>query len=129
MSGDLDTFFDGPSKVPEILDQAKKTRFGNYPVVIRSTLDTFQDLAGFDPGPWLLKAWAAGAHDWVNEFGENSEELLRKTVRHLQSRQLVIKSPRSCIVTAHHLQQGMNNHNSERMRHRFSDQYLPGLDY
>lgn len=103
------------------LEQSKlsKTNWGNYPVRTRKTLDTFQNEAGFEPGAWLKKRWAAGAQDWVAEFGENSSDLLIRAMRYMrkQTPPLVIKDPRSCITVAYHL---LENDRRENDRSKYT---------
>ena len=102
-----------------------KTSFSRAPVRTRATLDAFQEVAGFTPGPYLKKRWIQGAIVWVEEFGENATELLKRSVTHMRNQKppLTIKSPISCIVTAHNIKAGVFDSDSDLRRQRYVIDY------
>jgi len=127
---ELDAFLGPKDKYKEHAVALTKTNWGNTPARLRPTLDAFENFAGFQPGPWLRKAWRAGATDWVGEFGANGTELLIRTMEYMRSEQLVIKSPRSCISIAYDIRDKKRAIGGNNPKAQVYDRskYLEGLD-
>ena len=79
--------------------EPKKTSWPKTEEHIRPILDTFQDLAGFEPKGFVRQQWIAGARDWYSALGSDTS-LLRLAVEQMQAKQLTMSSPRSCITVA-----------------------------
>jgi len=79
--------------------QPRRTSWPKVEEHIRPILDTFQDLAGFEPHGFVRTQWVAGARDWYSVFG-SEPSFLRLAVSYMREKQLTISSPRSCISCA-----------------------------
>lgn len=79
--------------------EPRRTSWPKVEEHIRPILDTFQDLAGFEPHGFVRTQWVAGARDWYSTMGADTN-LLRLAVEQMREKQLTIASPRSCITVA-----------------------------
>lgn len=91
----------------------KRTNWPKTEEYLRPVLDTFQDMAGFEPKGFVRQQWIAGARDWVSVFGEDTN-LLRLAVEEMRQRKLTVITPRSCISVASELKR--NQPDPDRFR-------------
>jgi len=87
------------------------TDWSHYEEPVRVVCEAFLvscNTRGFtgQPDRRLAKEWAAGAREWLDVFGENTE-LLDRAVHYMRKQDppLIVASPRSCIKVAREMSQ------------------------